>query len=174
MSAVLCGCCGGAIAPDVLGAQREHGDFREGGADCRDCLEDVPTSPQMTDLLATIGEHLDGERREQWDGADLESRVLLAMHVLNAGIVEGGTLGFTEQLRKYGCLLLLDMATEAEADALDRGDKVRVLEDGEQLVAGTVEATHTEWGRVGVTIQDGDGEGWTVWQEQGRTFHRLE
>lgn len=101
-----CTVCGSRIAEDVFQAQRAEG-FGE-GADCRDCLESVPDNPQMQSLFESIRESLDGDKRDVWDDAEQEDKVLLAMDLINKGIATGGTLGFTEQLRKYACIMQLD------------------------------------------------------------------
>lgn len=102
-----CSSCGQKIEAEVFEAQRDHGSFTE-GADCRDCLERVPTEPQMTQLFEEIRKGLSPENREKWEGGTQEDKVIFAMHLIKEGVAEGGSVGFHEQLRKYGCLLLMD------------------------------------------------------------------
>lgn len=111
-----CSCCRAKIEPEVLEAQRKHGDFTE-GADCRDCLESVPDNPQMQNLFTEIRDGLSDENTEKWDDLDREDRVLFAMQLINEGIAEGGSPGFHEQLRKYACLLLADNNEAGEGAA---------------------------------------------------------
>lgn len=58
-------------------------------------------------------------------------------------------------------------------DHVERGDRVRVLQDGEEHVTGTVEAISSEWGRRALTIRDDDGTGWTVWDRADREIEVL-
>lgn len=92
----LCTSCGSRIEMEIVGNYNMH-DLEEELRMCRDCVENPPV--RIQELFDRIAEGLNDENSEEFEEMEISMKGTVALHMIEKGLVEGGTAGHIETLR---------------------------------------------------------------------------